>query len=70
MSQAEVSFKWEAEQYWYVSREIKRQNINIGSPITCSWCEEFSEGNPIKLARGYKKWELLCERALTARWNR
>ena len=22
MSQAEVSFKWEAEQYWYVSREI------------------------------------------------
>ena len=26
--------------------KLMRQNINIGSPITCSWCEEFSEGKP------------------------
>ena len=69
MSQAEVSFKWESSTGLF-QEKLMRQNINIGSPITCSWCEELSEGNPIELAGGYKKWELLGERALTARWNR
>ena len=50
--------------------KLMRRNINIGSPITCSWCEERSEGNATEPARGYKKLELLGERALTARWNR